>query len=33
MNRIYIEKNLELYHELLENKSDLIIDLDDYEFS
>ena len=33
MNRIYIEKNLELYHELLESNSQVISVLNDYDFS
>lgn len=33
MNRIYIEKNLELYHELLENNPKIISVLNEYDFS
>lgn len=33
MNRIYIEKNLELYHKILELNSEALSILDDYDFS
>lgn len=33
MNRIYVEKNLSLYHEILENNPDALEILSDYDFS